>query len=120
MSKVDRLLDKCSTVNPLDGRVLVMPLRIRTFKGIGYDQEEVLDENGKPSITEDGVPEMAMVEVEQQTPYNHQQATVLKVASDEDRFKVGDNIVYINGSAKGFDLIKGVSVLRRYDIIASL
>ena len=120
MNKIDRLKDKCSDINPLEGRVLIMPLRKRTFKGLGFTQEPVLDDKGEPSLTDEGIPEMAMVEVEQVKPYMYQRGVVLQKPADETRFDIGDTIIYTEGSISNFDLIKGVSLVRRFDIIASV
>ena len=111
--KIVKLAEKVRLVKPLDGRVLVHPLRLRTYK----DEQIVLDDEknkGKDPLTE----EMEVKKVKTDINYRYQKAVVLKVPDDEVRFQIGDIIVYDVGSLKEFDLFKGVSVLRKYDIVA--
>ena len=118
MNKVERLIEKCSDLTPLDGRILIIPMRLRTFKTIGHTSEAITDKGGKPQLTEDGVPEMMMVEKEMKQEYRFQRAIVSQKSKDEDRFEIGDIIIFKFGTVDDFDLIKGISIIRRFDIIA--
>ncbi len=112
--KIERLIDKCAYLTPLDGRVLVVSDKLRTYK-----EKQFKTYPKDPDIKEEDVDhetEMVMEEVMADVNYRYQTATVLQTPTDEIRFKVGDIIVYQIGALKEFDLVKGVSTLRKYEV----
>jgi len=113
--KIERLIEKCATIKPLEKRILVAPEKIRTYK----HTHPVLDD--KKNIGKDPLKdEMATKVIEEDINYRFQKAVVLQKADDETRFNIGDTIVYNVGSLVEFDLFKGVSILRAYDVVAVL
>ena len=115
-NKIENLINECRVFIPLDGRVLVHALKIRQVKQADYsfDLADTKANQGKD-------PEKHRVDLKKVQPKvnaKYQEAIVLQVPFDETRFKVGDKVVYPIGSINPFDLIKGVSVLRKYDIAA--
>ena len=114
MSKVNNLIVECQKFIPLDGRVLVHALKIRQVKQADYsfDLADTKANQGKDH-------EKHRVDLKKVQPMinaKYQLATVLQVPFDENRFKVGDTVVYPLAAINPFDLVKGVSVLRKYDI----
>lgn len=112
--KVIKLIDQCRKFTPLDGRVLVHALKVRQIKQADYsfDLADTKKNEGKD-------PTKHKVELKKIQPMinaKYQLAIVLQVPFDETRFKVGDTVVYPIGAINPFDLVKGVSVLRKYDI----
>jgi hypothetical protein len=117
MAKVDNLINECRKYTPLDGRVLVHALKIRQVKQEDYSFE--LDKESKMNEGKD--PSKHRVDLKKVMPKinaKYQEAIVLQIPFDENRFSVGDTVVYPIGAINPFDLIKGVSVLRKYDIAA--
>ena len=114
-NKQQRLADKCANIEPLEGRVLILPDKVRTYKSVGYISKAV-----DPTVSDDaiieGETEMMLEEVEQDVNYTCQTAVILQAPKTEDRFKVGDTIIYSIGSIEDFDFIKGVSEIRKYDV----
>jgi len=118
--KIESLIEKCKSINPFGERILVHPDKLRTYKEMQTFSTHV-SLNDMASTDSTGVVEPQEVEVEQREVVinkRYQTATVLKVPETEDRFNVGDTIIYRVGSAFDFDLIKGVSVLQKYNITA--
>ena len=112
---IEELINECSKFTPLDGRVLVHALKYRQVKQEDYSFD--LDEKSKMNKGKD--PEKHRVDLKKIHPKvnaKYQEAIVLQVPVDEDRFNVGDKVVYPIGVINPFDLVKGVSVLRKYDI----
>jgi hypothetical protein len=113
--KINELINECRKFIPLDGRVLVHALKIRQVKQSDYSFD--LDETSKANEGKD--PSKHRVDLKKIQPKinaKYQEAIVLQVPFDETRFKPGDTIVYPIGVINPFDLIKGVSMLRKYDI----
>ena len=112
-SKIQRLIEKCSQVLPLERRILVYPEKVRTYK----HTHPVLDD--EKNIGKDPLKgEMSTKVIEEDINYRFQKAVVLQKTDDETRFNIGDTIVYNVGSLVEFDLLKGVSILRAYDVVA--
>jgi hypothetical protein len=116
MKKVASLMDECRKFVPLDGRVLVHALKIRQVKQSDYsfDLADTKANEGKD-------PKKHRVDLQKIQPKinaKYQEAIVLQVPFDENRFTVGDTVVYPMGVINPFDLVKGVSILRKYDIAA--
>jgi len=115
-NKVEKLISKCSSIRPLEGRILVMPSKVRTYKSIGHEAKPS-DPNVKVTDIIPGETEMTLEEKEIDVNYRYQVATVLVLPEDEQRFKVGDQVLYNIGSLQEFDYIKDVSILRKYDVV---
>ena len=114
MKKVDELINECRKFVPLDGRVLVHALKIRQVK-----QEDYSFEVDKTKANEGKDPSKHRVDLKKIQPKinaKYQEAIVLQVPFDETRFVPGDRVIYPIGAINPFDLIKGVSLLRKYDI----
>ncbi|MHA1198109.1 MAG: hypothetical protein ACTSQF_01945 [Candidatus Heimdallarchaeaceae archaeon] len=112
-NKIEKLISRVANINPLEGRVLISPERIRTYK-----QEQVVLDDEKNKDLDPLNDEMQVKTVIETINYRFQKATVLQIPDGEVRVKVGDQIVYNVGSLQDFDLFKGVSVLKKYDIVA--
>lgn len=116
-NKVITLIDECKKFIPLDGRVLVHPLKIRQVKQSDYsfdlDKESKANQGKNPEVHR-----VDLMKIQPKINAKYQSAIVLQVPFDETRFKVGDEVLYPIGAIQLFDVIKGVSVLRKYDIAA--
>ena len=112
-NKVQRLIEKCSQVSPLEGRILVSPERVRTYKQEQTFRDDEASAGSNP-VTDEQKTKTTIVDVN----YRYQKAVVLKTYEGEDRFTVGDTIIYGIGALDEFDLFKGVSILRKYDVVA--
>ena len=116
MSKIESLIEKCSMLDPLDGRVIILPGKVRTHK-----QKQMAARPKDPEVKEEDVDsetEMIMEEVMVDVNYRYQKATVLQKPVDETRFNVGDTIIYQVGTTFDFDLVKGASLIRKFDVVA--
>ena len=114
-NKQQKLMTVCADINPLEGRILVVANKVRTYKDKTFESKpvdpEVKDEDVIPGETE-----MVLQEVIGNVNYRHQTAIVLQTSDDEERFNIGDTIIYDIGLLKPFDYIKGVSELNKYDV----
>ena len=111
-----KLVEKCSKIETLEGRILIAPHKIRTRKDkqfVGRPKDETIKEEDIDADTE-----MVMVEEMVDVNQRFQLATVLQVPSDEVRFNIGDTIVYQIGTTFDFDFVKDVSYIRKYDVTA--
>lgn len=113
--KTERLIEKCKLFEPLDGRVLLYPLKVRTYKA--KDVVPITDGMTEEEVRM-GEKEVELKTVERDVMYRYQRAVVLQIPNDEIRFVPGDTIVYNVGALHNFDLINDVSLLKKYDIIA--
>jgi len=114
--KITDLIDQCHKYTPLDGRVLIHALKIRQVKQSDYsfDLADTKANEGKDPSKH----RVDLKKIQPKVNAKYQEAIVLQVPLDENRFRVGDTVVYSIGLLNQFDLIKGVSVLRKYDIAA--
>ena len=114
-NKIVRLIEKCKSFEPLEGRILVHPLKVKTYKA-----KEPMPVRGDMTVDEMqiGEKEVDVKMVERDVMYRYQRAIVLQVANDEIRFTSGNIIIYNVGALHTFDLIKDVSLLRKYDVVA--
>ena len=128
-NKTIRLRDKCSVYKPLGDRVLVEPMKELMSKQFQMTREPVLDKNGKQKMIKptndelrvgaiNDTPEWAMFEQMVKLPNKYQRAVMLQLPKNEVNFEIGDTIIYTQGSLTDFDLIKGVSVIRKYNDVA--
>jgi len=115
--KIQELINECRKYTPLDGRVLVHALKLRKVRQEDYGFE--VDKDNKMNEGKD--PAKHRVELKKVRPMinaKYQSAIVLQTPMDENRFKPGDTVIYPVGAINPFDLIKGVSLLRKYDVAA--
>ena len=122
--KTERLIEICKLIKPLEGRILIQPLKLKTY------MEEQIVNTGMPYQEENEaytgeIPAMDPIDEEVQTETKEvevnkrfQEAIVLKLPENETRFKIGDTIIYMIGALYEFDFIKGVSILHKYDPVA--
>jgi len=113
--KYKNLVDKCSNIELLDDRVLVMPLKIRSYK----QEDVVLDDEankGKNPIKDELVTKKQEVTIN----YSYQKAIVLAKSFNVKDVEIGDTVIYKLSNLIEFDLIKGVSMLKRYEIIGKI
>jgi len=110
--KTLRLIEKGTNYTPLEGRILIVPNKIRTHKDKGFESRPV-DPDSDPM---DPDREMIMQEVITDVNNNFQTGIVIQKPEDETRFNVGDTIVFQLRALQEFDLIKGVSMIRKYDV----
>jgi len=122
--KVERLIEKCKSVLPLEGRILVHPLKLKTYveKQIFNTDIPYQDEDeacvGKVPV-EDPIEEEVQIEQREVVVNKRfQEAIIVGLPDDEVRFEIGDTIIYGLGSIYDFDFIKDVSVLHRHDPVA--
>jgi hypothetical protein len=114
-NKQKRLADKLAIHNPVEGRILVCPDKLRTYKYKGFNSTPVDPDVKEEDITSET--EMRMEEAEMTANHKFQTAVVLQKPSDETRFDIGDTVVFYLGALEEFDLVKGVSILRKYDVV---
>ena len=112
--KQQKLMVKCKTINPLEGRVLVAANKVRTYKDKQMKASPVDPEVRPEDITSET--EMVMEEVIGDVNYRYQTAVVLQKSEDETRFNIGDTVLFDLGALQDFDYIKGVSTLNKFDI----
>jgi len=114
-NKQQKLMAQCAAINPLEGRILVAPNKVRTYKSTGFESKPVDSEIKEEDII-DGETEMVLEEVVIKANYRYQTAVVLQKSEDEERFNVGDTVLFDLGALKEFDYIKSVSELNKYDV----
>jgi len=113
-NKQQKLVEKCISINPLEGRVLVAANKVRTYKDKQMSGTPVDPEVRPEDVTSET--EMVMKEVMGDVNYRYQTAVVLQKSEDEVRFNIGDTILFDLGALQDFDYIKGVSTLNKYDV----
>ena len=113
--KIESLIDKCKDIEMLDGRVLVHPLKLRTYTMTDRVLDEAANKGKNPMIDE-----LKTVEKDVVINYTYQKAVVLNIANNVTNVKINDVIVYRISNLMEFDLIKGVSMLKSYEIVAIL
>lgn len=116
-NKVQGLIATCSNIRPLDGRILIAPDKLKMVrqKEPALKVKEGTEKKGK-----DGVSQAVFEKDYPKVPTKYQVATVVGVPVDEAVLKVGMRIVYVNGTVNEYDLVKGVSVVQRYNVVAIL
>ena len=114
--KIDELINTCRKYKPQGGRILVHALKIRQVKqsDYGFDLADTKANEGKnPAIHR-----VDLKKVQPKINAKYQIAIVLQVPMDEPNLKVGDEIVYPFGCTNDFDLVKGVSTMKVWDVVA--
>jgi len=113
--KIETLINKCTAFEMLDGRVLIHPLKLRTYESV-VDEPDY--EEGKKKGLNQHEDEMPMKKKVYDVNYSYQRAVVLKCASNDPKLHVGDTIIYKVSNVIAFDLLKGVSMLKNFEVIA--
>lgn len=123
-NKIERLVEKCKSIIPLEGRIFVHPLKLKTYKetqvfptGVPYPEDEKELKVSEDTLERED-PVVQTEEREVEISKRFQEATVLRLPEGETRFNVGDTIIYNVGSIFEFDFIKGVSIIFKYDPVA--
>ena len=122
--KTERLIENCKLIKPLEGRILIQPLKLKTYKEQQIVNTGILETTAE-GMSKDTYNEEMDVYKETQTETKEvevnkrfQEAIVLRLPENETRFNIGDTIIYNIGSIFEFDFIKGVSVIFKYDPVA--
>lgn len=116
--QIESLITECRQYVPLDGRVLVHALKLKQVKQAdhSFDLADTKANEGKnPAIHR-----VDLKKVQPKINAKYQSAVVLQTPFDETRFKPGDTVIYPLGAINPFEYVKGVSLLRKYDIAAVL
>ena len=114
-AKIENLVKKCSVLEPLDGRVLIHPLKLRTYESTVPEPDyEAAKEQGL-NPTEDEMPMKRKVHTINKV---YQEAIVLQVAKNEVKLHIGDTVIYRVSNVIDFDLIPNVAILKNFEIIA--
>lgn len=114
---IDQLIEKCGWYMPTDGRLLVHPLKLKTMKQKDYsfDVADTKANEGKD-------PKKHRVDLKKVHPKiscAYQEAIVLQCDQSTTDLKPGDTIIYRLGAVQDFDLVDGVSIMRKYDVVAT-
>ena len=119
-NKVSKLIEKCKSIIPLEGRILVHPLKLRTCKEMQVYNTDIPMVAGLNEEETDVTPIVETEQKEIEVNKRFQEAIVLRLPEGETRFNVGDTIIYGVGSVYEFDFINGVSILHKYDPVAQV
>ena len=113
---INDLINECRKYKPQGGRILVHALKIRQVKqsDYGFDLADTKANEGKnPAIHR-----VDLKKVQPKINAKYQEAVILQVPIDEPTLKVGNTIVYPFGCTNDFDLVKGVSTMKIWDVVA--
>jgi len=113
--KIENLVKKCSVFEPLDGRVLIHPLKLRTYESVQQEPDLDSEENKGKNPMED---ELVMKRKVYDVNYNYQKAIVVQIGPNEQKLNIGDTIIYKVSNLIDFDVIKGISMLKGFEVIA--
>lgn len=112
--QIENLITKCSNIRLLDDRVLVAPFKLRSYE----TTDTTVDANSDKNKGKDPVKDiMKTTKKVYEVNYSYQRATVLAKSDNVKDLEIGDVIIYKISNPMEFDLIKGVSMLKRYEII---
>lgn len=113
--KINELIKACEPFTMLDDRLLVHPLKLRTYE----TTDTVLDEEankGKNPMVDELKTMQKVVEIN----YKYQEAVVLNVSANIKDITVGDTIIYKVSNLLEFDVVPEVSMLKRFEVIAKV
>lgn len=116
-NNVEKLINECNTMLPLDGRILLAPDKIRMIK---QKEPSLKVKEGTETKGKDGISKAVFEKEYPKIPAKYQTATVIQVPFDEKILSIGDKVVYVNGTTNDYDLVKGVSIIQRYNVVARL
>jgi hypothetical protein len=111
--KIVRLIEKVRHFEMLDGRVLIHPLKLRTYEVEDSVKDDEANRGKNPMLEE-----LKMKRKILTINYAYQEGVVLNVPANIINIKVGDRVVYRINNLQEFDLIKGVSMLKSFEIVA--
>lgn len=101
-----------SKYQPIDGKLLVKPLRMRTRTVETIELDEEANKNLDPLKDE-----MKTKKVKSKAPYEYQLATV--IATGTDKYPVGTTVVYSVKFVKEFDLFKEHFLMSNLDVMGT-
>jgi len=110
--KVMNLVEKCKAFQMLEGRILVTPLKLRSYT----TTDTVLDEDankGKNPMLDELKTKRKVLTIN----YAYQKAVVVNVPGNITNIAVGDTIIYRLNNLQDFELVKGVSMLKAYEVV---
>lgn len=110
--RLERLIEKASFINLRDGRILIHIPSMRKYKA----KDIVLDEEknkGKDPLKD----EMEVKEVDKEFNYKYQVGYVVGYSDDVEGINPGDKVLVKVHSLDEFDYMKGVNIIRKYDIV---
>lgn len=113
MLKEQKMINDAWQFKMLDDRLLVQPLPLRTYE----ETDTVLDDEankGKNPMLEELQTKQKVVTIN----YMYQEAVVLNVSENIKDIQIGDHVIYKVSNLTNFDMVEGVSMLRRYEVIA--
>ena len=111
---LDSIKDKIF-FQPIDGRVLIKPLKIVLVKKEVKEQDHEANKD-KDLLKVEGEVKMVTKKIEA----NMQKGIVLKVDLSDDtptRYQPGDVVVYSNYAGRAFELFKDSILLQKYEIL---
>ena len=116
MSKltIEEQVKQCEGFTPLDNRVIIVCDEVKQVQQKEYTLA------AKPGTEKKGKNGVATAVLEKEypmVPAKYQTATVVQVPADERILKVGDRVVYVQGTINDFDLFEGTSVVLRYNVV---
>lgn len=114
MKKIETLIAKCANIKLLDDRVLVAPLKLRTYETTDTTVDKGDPENKGKDPSKDIMKTTKKV---YDVNYTYQKAIVVAKSDNIKDLNIGDTIIYRISNLIDFDLVKGVSLLKRYEII---
>jgi uncharacterized protein YegJ (DUF2314 family) len=97
----------------LEGRILIRPDKLRTYETTDTVLDEEANKGKNPMLDELKTKRKVLT-----INYAYQTGVVINVPSNITNMKVGDQIVYRVNNLQEFDLIKGVSMLKSYEVVA--
>ena len=113
--RTEKLIEKARFISLGDDKLLIHIPRYRKFK----QMDIVLDEEknkGKDPLKDT----MEVKEVEKEFNYKYQEGYVINKANNVDTVEVGSKILVKVHNIDEFDYIKGVNIIRKYDIVGTL
>lgn len=111
-NKVNNLVEKCKGFKMLEGRILVHPLKIRSYQTTDTVLDDEANKGKNPMIDELKTKKKVLT-----INYAYQKAVVVNVPANITNIAVGDTIIYRINNLQDFELVKGVSMLKAYEVI---
>lgn len=115
MVDIDKVIEECQAYIMLDDRLLVHPLELRSYETTDTVLDDEANKGKNPMLDE------LKTKVETVTiNYKYQLAIVVAKSDNVKDIEVGDKVVYKISNLIEFDLLPGVSMLKRYEVIAKI
>lgn len=96
----------------LGDRIIIEPSEFHTYSVTEWVKDEEANK-GKDPMTD----EMVMKEVTKEVKSDIQTGIVLSVGSGVNQINVGDVVMYNIRACAQFELIKGLGILKQYDVV---